>query len=70
MLLSAHIKRVSVSCMQDFFLGGGALTVMPKAYLIGIGASIRIGQESWCRLYAVFFHKKMHLRQGIVLELY
>ena len=50
MLLSANVERVSVSYMQDFlwlFSGGwGALTVMPTAYLIGIGASIRIGQES------------------------
>ena len=27
---------------------------MPKAYLIGIGASIRIVQESWCLPYERF----------------
>ena len=31
------------------------LTVMPNAYLIGIGASIRIGRESLCLPYAGFF---------------
>ena len=48
MLLFAHVEVVSVSYMRDvffllFFLrGGGALMVMPKAYLIGNGASIPI----------------------------
>ena len=56
-LLSAHIELLSVSRIQDFFycfIKEGGVMVMPKAYLIGIGASISIGRESWCFLYAGF----------------
>ena len=41
-----------------FSVGGGMLMVMPKAYLIGIGASIRIGRESRCLPYAGFLKTK------------
>ena len=57
-LLSANVEQVSVFRIQEFFIAffrGGALAEMPEVYLIGIGAYIRISQESWCLPCAGFF---------------